>query len=95
MWPRLLLICAVVVLQVGGSDLLPLTDWTDSTLDADGNYTTGSDVHQLGVLLENWLSFPIAAFADNAGLVSDLVQVLKSKVHAHAALNHAWLSDVQ
>ena len=95
MWPRLLLICAVVVLQVGGSDLPPLTDWTDSTLDADGNYTTGSDVHQLGVLLENWLSFPIAAFADNAGLVSDLVQVLKSKVHAHAALNHAWLSDVQ
>ena len=83
------------MLQVGGSDIPPLTDWTDGTLDADGNYTTGSDVHQLGVLLEKWLSFPIAALADNAGLVSDLVKVLKSKVHAHAALNHAWLSDVQ
>ncbi len=95
MWPRLQLRYAVVVLQVRESDITPLTDWTDGTLDADGNYTTGSDVYQLGILLEKWLSFPIAALADNAGLVSNLTKILKSKVHAHAALNHAWLSDVQ
>ena len=94
MRPTLQLRYAVVVLQVGGSDIPPLTDWTDGTLDADGNYTTGSDVHQLGILLEKWLSFPIAAVADNAGQASTLVKDLKSKVDAHAALQHPWLSDV-
>ena len=84
----------MVVLQVSGTNIPRLTDWTDGTLDADGNYTTGSDVHQLGVLLGKWLSSPTAASADNAGQASDLVKVLKSKVDAHAALDHAWLNNV-
>ena len=63
-------------------------------MDAAGNYTTGSDVHQLGVLLEKWLSYPIAAAADNAGQVSDLVKVLKGKRDASETLGHAWLSTV-
>ena len=85
---------AVIVLQVSGTDIPRLTDWTDDTLDAGGSYTTGSDVHQLGVLLWKWLSLPTAASADSAGQASDLVKVLKSKTDAHAALDHAWLNSV-
>ena len=78
---------------MSGTNTPRLTDWTDGTLDADGNYTTGSDVHQRGVLLGKWLSSPPAASADSAGQANDLVEVLKSKVDAHAALDHAWLND--
>ena len=55
------------VLQVVRKKLPTLKDWTDGTLDADGNYTTGSDVHHLGILLEKWLSSSIAASADSSG----------------------------
>ena len=82
------------VLQVRSSELPVLKDWTSSTLDADGNYTTGSDVHQLGILLEKWLMFPIAASADIAGQASHLVNVLKGKVDADVALRHPWLNSV-
>ena len=71
-----------------------LKDWTDGTLDANGNYITGSDVHQLGILLENWLPSSIAASADSAGQASDLLNALNSKLDAHEALHHAWLTDV-
>ena len=82
------------VLQVVRKQLPTLKDWTDGTLDADGNYTTGSDVHQLGILLEKWLSSSIAASADSSGQASDLLNALKSKVDAYEALHHAWLTDV-
>lgn len=75
-----------------GDELPLLKDWTSDTLDADGNYTTGSDVHQLGVLLEKWLS--VSTTADNHEQASNLVEVLKSKVHAHEALCHPWLNAV-
>ena len=52
--------CGVFVLQVVRKKLPTLKDWTDGTLDADGNYTTGSGVHQLGILLEIWLLSSIA-----------------------------------
>ncbi len=65
--------------------------WTPDTLD-NGCFTFGSDVFQIGVMLSalregllthNRQDLPLDAI--------DLIQVLKSKVPANEALQHAWL----
>lgn len=64
-----------------------LTDWTHDTLD-DGCYTFGSDVYQFGVMLGKLLKHTSQDVPSDA---TSLLQVLKSKISAHKALQHAWL----
>lgn len=64
--------------------------WTPDTLD-NGCFTFGSDVFQIGVMLSALRAelltqeLPLDAI--------DFLQVLKSKVPAHEALQHAWLCN--
>lgn len=60
-------------------------DWTEDTL-LHGCYDYGSDVYQIGVMLDKYLQTHSATLQDQ-----EFSSLLKSKVPAEVALQHAWL----
>ncbi|DBA96654.1 TPA: hypothetical protein ACH3X1_015511 [Trebouxia sp. C0004] len=65
--------------------------WTPDTLD-DGCFTFGSDVFQIGVMLNGLRADLLTHQRQELPLDAiDFLQVLKSKVPANEALQHAWL----
>ena len=64
-----------------------LTDWTTDMLD-DGCFTFGSDVYQIGVMMDKLLK------SRSQDILSDAIgppQMLRNKISANEALQHAWL----
>ncbi|DBB14135.1 TPA: hypothetical protein ACH3X3_001087 [Trebouxia sp. C0006] len=67
--------------------------WTPDTLD-NGCFTFGSDVFQIGVMLSALRAELLTHKRQELPLDAiDFLQVLKSKVPAHEALQHAWLCN--
>ena len=67
--------------------------WTPDTLD-NGCFTFGSDVFQIGVMFCALRAELLTHKRQELSLDGiDFLQVLKSKVPANEALQHAWLSN--
>ena len=62
-----------------------LIGWRSTTLTADRRYTTLSDMHQIGLMLDEQLQQP----SENA--IDFVQQLLDKKLSARRALQHAWI----
>ena len=66
-----------------------LTGWRSTTLTADRRYNTLSDMHQIGLMLDEQLQQIVGQPSENA---RDFVQkLLDKKLSARRALRHPWI----
>ena len=70
---------------------IPFTSWDNSVLDASRRFTTMSDMHLIGVLLEKVFSTSGIASAAAARVFIDKLK--RKLLSATAALNDPWLAQ--